>query len=471
MTPTLPRAPWVSVSSGSRRVVGRHRRDGGDLDGTAQPVSTARREGAAQPDDTTRRGGPGHLEADPGLVAQVRALLGGRVDPAGVADAVSAVLAGSATVLGPRALARTVEAVRGEVLGAGPLQPLLDDPRVCDVLVNGPRDVWVERDGALVRASVDLGDAAGVRALAVRLAAVAGRRLDDASPAVDGRLPDGTRLHALLPPLSGRCAVLSLRVPRSRPFTMSELVAAGTLAPASAGVLAALVERRANLLVTGSTGVGKTTLLTTLLGLVDPAQRIVVIEESRELSVDHPHVVSLSARPANVEGAGGVGLGALVRHALRMRPDRIVLGECRGAEVLDVLAALNTGHEGGFATLHANAATEVPARLEALGALAGTGREAMAAQAVSALDAVVHLRRDSASGRRYVAQVGVVGRGPDGSVRVEVALAASPGGDVARGVAWPRLAALLGYADTTPDGGLVLRPRPPAAGPDLRGAS
>ncbi len=385
---------------------------------------------------------------DPGLVTQVRTRLGGRTDPAQVAQEVVAALAGSARLLGPRALASTVAAVCDEVVGAGPLQPLLEDPQVSDVLVNGPHDVWVERAGALVRVPVDLGDATGVRSLAVRLAAVAGQRLDDACPAVDGRLPDGTRLHALLPPLAGNCTVLSLRVPRARPFTLAELVETGTVAPALAPVLGALVARRANLLVTGPTGVGKTTLLAALLGEVPPDQRIVVVEEARELSITHPHVVHLASRTANVEGAGTVGLTALVRHALRMRPDRIVLGECRGPEVREVLAALNTGHEGGCATLHANAAADVPARLEALGALAGMDRGTVAAQAASALDAVVHLRRSS--GRRYVAEVGVVGRAADGALTVEVAVAVDTSGTAVPCAGWDRLA-------VRPSAGTVLR--------------
>src|SRR5450759_3790449 len=231
------------------------------------------------------------------------------------------------------------------------------------------------------------------------------------------RLPDGTRLHAVLPPVAAGGALISLRVLRRQPFRLAELVAGGSIAPAVALVLQGLVDGRANLLVSGATGTGKTTLLATLLSAVDPAERIVCIEEARELVADHPHVVHLVARRPNVEGAGEVGLAALVRHALRMRPDRIVLGECRGAEVREVLTALNTGHQGGCATVHANALVDLPARLAALGALAGMTPAAVAAQAVSALDAVVHLRRDG--GRRYVAQVGAVLREPGDGWRVD----------------------------------------------------
>ncbi|MBU4336327.1 MAG: TadA family conjugal transfer-associated ATPase, partial [Actinobacteria bacterium] len=377
----------------------------------------------------------------PEVVAAVRARLGPAPAAEDVGDAVVAVLQARGQLVGPRALAGTVRVVCDEVLGAGPLQPWLDDPLVTDVLVNGPRQVWVERAGELVRVQLDLGTPGDVRTLAVRLAATAGRRLDDASPAVDARLPDGTRLHALLPPLAGPCTVLSLRVVRPRPFSLAELTAAGTVAPRLGTLLTALVAGRANLLVTGATGSGKTTLLGALLGLVDPAHRVVVIEEQPELVVDHPHVVHLATRGVNVEGAGAVDLPALVRHALRMRPDRIVLGECRGGEVREVLAALNTGHEGGCATMHANAAADVPARLEALGALAGLSRDALAAQASSAFDAVLHLRRDGSDrGRRYLAEIGVVGRRPSGELEVQVAVAVSAGGLTTRGPGWPALA-------------------------------
>lgn len=348
------------------------------------------------------------------------------------------------TLLGPSALATAVREVRAVLFGAGPLQRWLDDPLVTDVLVNGPADVWVERAGRLVRTDADLGSVADVRDLAVRLAASGGRRLDDATATVDARLPDGTRLHAVLPPLAGSCTVLSLRVLRRQPFTLDELVDRGTLAPAVAPLLQALVHRRANLLLSGPTGSGKTTLLAALLTAVPPDQRIVVVEEAGELWPDHPHVVHLTTRNANVDGAGAVDLARLVREALRMRPDRLVLGEARGAEIREVLAALNTGHEGGCATLHANTAADVPARLEAMAALAGMSRDALAAQAVSAVDAVLHLRRAGPDrAQRRLSEVGVVRRADDGSLVVETAVRCSGGGAVERGPAWDRLAALL----------------------------
>ncbi|MCL3861369.1 TadA family conjugal transfer-associated ATPase [Actinotalea sp. K2] len=378
-----------------------------------------------------RRGSGVGAGADAELVARVReraAAHGPDLDRVDLATIVRE-LGG---VMGRTDRAHLEGLVRAELHGAGPLQGLLEQPGVSDVLVNGPREVWVDRGRGLERADLDLGGTS-VRALAVRLAAAGGQRLDDAAPVVDARLPDGTRLHAVLPPVAGDGALISLRVLRRRAFSLDELVRAGSVAPALAPVLRALVSRRANLLVSGATGTGKTTLLATLLGLVPAHERIVCIEEARELAPDHPHVVGLVARRANVEGAGEVDLASLVRHALRMRPDRLVLGECRGAEVRELLTALNTGHEGGCGTLHANSVEEVPTRLEALGALAGMPREAVAAQAASALHAVVHLRREE--GRRQVAQVGVVHREPGGELQVVPAIE-QVGGRVRRGPAW-----------------------------------
>jgi pilus assembly protein CpaF len=302
----------------------------------------------------------------------------------------------------------------------------------------------VDRGGGLAPAEVDdvLTDAAAVRALATRLAAACGQRLDDASPVVDGTLPDGTRLHAVLPPLSATGTLISLRTHRTRVLTPAELVEGGTVPAELVPVLRALVERRANVLVSGATGSGKTTLLAAMLSLVGHGERIVCIEESAELRPDHPHVVHLQVRRANVQHVGEVPLAELVRAAMRMRPDRIVLGECRGAEVRDVLGALNTGHDGGWATVHANTSADVPARLVALGALAGMTGQTMTAQAVSALDAVLHLRRDHGGLRRLV-EIGVLERADDELV-CRPALTVDAVGTVTRGPSWPRLAARLG---------------------------
>lgn len=272
---------------------------------------------------------------------------GGEPTPARVAEALRARgrLLGDAEVLG------VVESLRSELVGAGPLEPLLADPAVTDILVNAPDQVWVDRGHGLERSRVRFTDTAAVRRLAQRLATTAGRRLDDARPWVDARLPDGTRLHAVLPPVVVGSPCLSLRVVRARAFTLAELVAAGTLDTATATLLRAVLDARLSFMISGGTGSGKTTLLSCLLGLVDPGARIVLAEDSAELRPDHPHVVRLETRPANQEGAGHVTLRDLVRQALRMRPDRLVVGEVRGAEVTDLLSALNTGHEGGCGVL------------------------------------------------------------------------------------------------------------------------
>jgi pilus assembly protein CpaF len=300
-------------------------------------------------------------------------------------------------VLGDTTVLRLADRVHDELVGAGPLAPLLADPAVTDVLVNGVQ-VWVDRGAGLHRAAVTIDHPDQVRRLAQRLAASCGRRLDDGQPYADARLPDGTRLHAVLPPVATTGPYLSLRTFRQRPFTLDDLVRHGTVAPAVAPLLAAVVGARLAYLVTGGTGSGKTTLLGTLLGLVPPTERIVLVEDAAELRPVHPHVVALQARTSNVEGAGAVGLTDLVRQALRMRPDRLVVGECRGAEIVDLLGALNTGHDGGAGTLHANAPADVPARLEALGMLGGLPRAALHAQVLAALQVVLQVRR-TAQGR------------------------------------------------------------------------
>jgi pilus assembly protein CpaF len=315
-------------------------------------------------------------------------------------------LAGHGQLLG---LVREAES---ELAGAGVLQPLLEQTGVTDVLVNGPDSVWVDRGGGLVRADVRFADDAAVRGLAQRLAALAGRRLDDASPYVDAVLPDGTRLHAVLPPVAPAGTCLSLRTFTARALSIEELEAAGTLRNGAALLLRAIVRARTAFLVSGGTGSGKTTLLASMLGLVDPGQRLILVEDAAELRPSHPHVVRLTARPPNVEGAGEVSLRDLVRQALRMRPDRLIVGEVRGAEVVELLTALNTGHAGSGGTLHANSATQLPARLEALGALGGLDRHAVRSQVAAALQVAIHLGRRP-DGTRLLAEIGVFRRQGD----------------------------------------------------------
>ncbi len=329
-----------------------------------------------------------------------------------------------------------------ELAGAGPLETLLRRPGVTDVLVNGPDQVWVDEGVGLRPTATRFPDDEAVRRLAVRLAATAGRRLDDAAPWVDVGLPDGTRLHAVLPPVSGSGTCLSLRVLRRCSRSLGDLAAVGALPGESEALARALVRTRLAFLVTGGTGSGKTTMLSALLGEVDPAERLVLCEDAAELTPANPHVVRLLTRPPNVEGVGEVTLRDLVRQALRMRPDRVVVGEVRGAEVVDLLAALNTGHEGGCGTLHANSADDVPARFEALGVAAGLPRAAVHSQLAAGVQVVVHLGRDR-HGARRLQQVGVLQAGPDGLVRTHTALTFGAH-DTERGPAHDHLVALLG---------------------------
>ncbi|MFB4316314.1 TadA family conjugal transfer-associated ATPase [Actinomadura sp. 21ATH] len=341
---------------------------------------------------------------------------------------VAAALRAEERLLGDREVLALADELRAEFVGAGPLEPLLRSPNVTDVLVNGPAEVWVDAGAGLTRTTTRFPDEATLRRLAQRLTAAAGRRLDDASPYADARLPGGIRLHAVLPPIAPNGTCLSLRLPRRRAFTLAELVAAGTVPPAGAELLSAVVAARAAFLVTGGTGTGKTTLLSTLLSMADPGERLVLVEDSAELSPDHPHVVRLEARPPNVERAGGVTLHDLVRQALRMRPDRLVVGEVRGPEVVTLLNALNTGHEGGCGTLHANTAADVPARLEALGCAAGLSREAVHSQTAAALDLVIHLTRAPNGGPRRVSEICLLTRTPDGYITATPAISFTPTG-------------------------------------------
>jgi pilus assembly protein CpaF len=361
---------------------------------------------------------------DPGLVDRVRIRLveaGMAATPAAIAAAVRE----EAGLLGDAAVLDVVEALRPELTGIGPLDSLVADPDVTDVLVNSADEVWVDRGGWPERVAVRFPDEAAVRRLAQRLAVAGGRRLDDASPFVDARLPSGVRVHAVIPPIAPDGTCISLRVPRRRGFTLVELAEAGTVVAAGASLLRRLVEARVAFLVSGGTGTGKTTLLSTLLSMVSARERIVLVEDSSELRPDHPHVVRLEGHPGNLDGAGAVSLRDLVRQALRMRPDRLVVGEVRGGEVVELLAALNTGHDGGCGTIHANSAVDVPARVEALAVAAGLDRLAVHSQLAAGLRVLLHLARDG-NGRRRVASIGVLERDSSGFVRVVPAVEFAP---------------------------------------------
>ena len=356
-------------------------------------------------------------------------------------DEVSGVAAQEHGALGARRVAASRAALASKVLGAGPLDEWLGAPGVTDVAVNGDGRIWVDRGNGME----DVGERLApddARALAVRLAAVAGRRLDDSSPWVDGQLPSGARLHAMLPPLVSGGPHVTIRVPRSAPVTLDELAITGMIPPQWDVVLREVVRQRLAFVVSGGTGAGKTTLLAALLGDVDPVERLLVVEDVHELNIDHPHVVRLEARPANVEGTGEVTLTTLVRQALRMRPDRIVVGEVRGAEVRELLTALNTGHEGGCGTLHANAPSDVVARVEALGALAGLGPVAVQSQLAAAVDLVIHVARER--GERRVACIAAVFRRGEGPTVVPALEWRGRGFRATAGPAWASLAGRLG---------------------------
>jgi pilus assembly protein CpaF len=380
--------------------------------------------------------------------------------------AVSAVAREELGALGSRRVDDSTRSMASRILGAGVLDPFLAEPHVTDIAVNGDGRVWVDRGHGMEWTGDRLGGD-DARLLAVRLAGAAGRRLDEASPWVDGQLPSGARLHAILPPLVAEGAHITIRVPPREQTSLDVLGERGMFPPEWLPVLEALVRRRLAFLVSGGTGAGKTTLLASLLGCADPTDRLLLVEDVRELAVDHPHVVRLEARPANVEGAGEITLTTLVRQSLRMRPDRIVVGEVRGAEVRELLAALNTGHEGGCGTIHANAPGDVLARLEALGALAGLGPEAVRAQAAAALDVVLHVVRDGAS--RRLCSIAVVLRRPAGPVVVPALDWGGSGAAPVVGPAWPELCARLGLFDSEAVGAAGVALSVAAAGGDDAG--
>ncbi|MGH6657073.1 MAG: TadA family conjugal transfer-associated ATPase [Actinocrinis sp.] len=347
-------------------------------------------------------------------------------------------------LLGREALEALAESLCERALNADPIAPLIADPKVTDVLVNGPQDIWVERANRLQPVEAAFPDESAVRRYAQRLAVQAGRRFDDASPFVDARLPDGTRLHAVLPPIAVNGTTISLRIPRRRLYSLDELRQLGTLNAAGAAILTEIVRRRVPFLITGGAGTGKTTLLSTLLSLCGPEERLVLVEDCAELAPDHPHVVRLETRPANQEGRGQVTIRDLIKQALRMRPTRIVLGEARGAEIMDLFSALNTGHEGGAGTLHANHPHDIPARIEALALMAGVSREAVHSQASAALRIAIHLDRTEV-GRRYLQSIAVVRRrNAVGPVQANLAISFDQNGQTREWPGFPLLSDELG---------------------------
>lgn len=304
--------------------------------------------------------------------------------------------------------------LRSDSVGVGPLESLLALPGVTDVLVNAHDSVWIDRGQGVEKVDMDLGSEEAVRRLATRLALTCGRRLDDAQPFADGRITrdDGSvlRIHAVLAPLAESGTCISVRVLRQARLSLDDLINSGTVPEDIAPALRNIINQRRSFLVVGGTGTGKTTLLSAMLTEVPADQRIICIEDTAELHPGHPSTINLVSRQANVEGAGAVSMADLLKQSLRMRPDRIVVGEIRGAEVVDLLAAMNTGHDGGAGTIHANSISEVPARMEALAATGGLDRMALHSQLAAAVD-IVLVMKHTPFGRR-LAQLGVLRGNP-----------------------------------------------------------
>jgi pilus assembly protein CpaF len=328
----------------------------------------------------------------------------GRAPVAELPDEVRDLVAEEAALLGDQDRAAVEARIVRDTVGLGPLEDLLADPLVEEVMVNGPDRVYVERAGQIEATGVRFADEEELRNAIERILTPLGRRIDELSPMVDARLADGSRVNVVIPPLAIDGPALSIRrfgVERPGPGKLVEL---GTLSPSQRELLEAAVAGRSSVLISGGTGSGKTTLLNALSSFIAPAERVVTIEDAAELRLQQPHVVRLESRPASVEGRGEVTVRDLLRNALRMRPDRIVIGEVRGAEALDLLTALNTGHDGALSTVHANSPVDALARLETLALMAGVGlpHEAIAEQVQRGIDLVVQLERGSDGARRVV---------------------------------------------------------------------
>ena len=344
-----------------------------------------------------------------------------------IANRLTALVDSRAGILSAESRARIVQRIAERALGAGPLERLLRDPEVDEILVSGTEPIWVERDGRLAQTDSSFESYDQLRLTIERLLAPAGRRVDEAEPLCDARLPDGSRVNVVLPPLAVDGPALSIRRFRPRGFSPDQLIELGSWSPDLVEILADAIGRRLNILVCGGTGSGKTTTLAAIAGLLGDGERVVTIEDTAELRLDLRHVVRLEGRPASIEGRGEVTIRSLVRNALRMRPDRIIVGEVRGAEALDMLIALSTGHDGSLTTIHAGSPAEALRRLETLALMADVGlpHGAIRAQVAEAIDLVVFQQRDGSGLRRVVSVDRVLAGGRE--IRTETIYPALPG--------------------------------------------
>jgi pilus assembly protein CpaF len=297
---------------------------------------------------------------------------------------------------------RLTAEIADDILGHGPLERLLHDDSVTEIMVNGPFDVWIERQGRLYETNVRFNDDSHLRRIVNKIVAQVGRRIDESSPLVDARLPDGSRVNAIIPPLSLSGPLVTIRKFGKRRLAMADMVRLGTLSTESVEFLERCIEARLNMLISGGTGTGKTTLLNALSAAIPDSDRIVTIEDAAELKLNQRHVLRLESRPKNIEGEGEIGIRELVKNSLRMRPDRIIVGEVRGAEALDMLQAMNTGHDGSLTTVHANSARDGLSRIETMVLMAGYDlpMRAIRGQVSSALDLILHLERLEDGSRR-----------------------------------------------------------------------
>jgi pilus assembly protein CpaF len=374
---------------------------------------------------------------DPGLVEHLRAraardprVVGRGVDRSGLAHVVEDMIAEERRILPAAERDALVEAVVDEALGLGPLEALLRDPRVTEVMVCGPERIFVERSGRIAASPARFHDEAHLLHVIDRILSPLGRRIDEASPMVDARLPDGSRVNAVIRPLALDGPALTIRRFSVEPLSGEELVGLGSIDAPLLDLLRSAVRARRNVLVTGGTGSGKTTTLAALAAFVPPDERVITIEDAAELRIALPHVVRLETRPPSLEGAGAVPIRALVRNALRMRPDRIVVGEVRGGEALDMITAMTTGHEGSLSTLHASSPADAVRRVQTLALMGDLDLPfaAVADQVASALDLIVHQAR-LPDGARRVMEVAALGVGPGGPALTTLWRWRAPGAD------------------------------------------